>query len=154
MESTPAINSSEELLLVAKNLNSSVKTSRDQATQALDVAVFSQNQAAVIDWMLAIISSPGSDDEAQLQCAVYLKNKFGRTNHSSTNEPAFRAGQAHLYQRLTQGNYLQLITSIQNRRISEHISILMGNIIKSNINQYCKENPEQEAEEKFKVIND
>lgn len=81
MESTPAINSSEELLLVSKNLNSSVKTSRDQATQALDAAVFSQNQAAVIDWMLGIVSSPSSDNEAQMQCAIYLKNKFGRTNY-------------------------------------------------------------------------
>jgi Uma2 family endonuclease len=134
-------------------LNSSVKTSRDQATQALDAAVYSQNQATVIDWMMAVISSPGSDDEAQLQCAVYLKNKFGRTNYSTTDEQAFRSGQAHIYQRLTEGNYLQLVTSIPNRRISEHIFIMMGNIIKSNINQYCKEHEEQDDAEKFKVIN-
>jgi len=130
-------------------LNSSVKTSRDQATQALDAAAHSQNQATVIDWMMAIISSPSSDNEAQLQCAIYLKNKFGRTNYSTANEQAFRSGQAHIYQRLTQGNYLQLVTSIPNRRISAHISIIMGNIIKSNINQYCKEHEQQDDDEKF-----
>ena len=103
--------------------------------------------------MLAIISSPGSDNEAQLQCAIYLKNKFGRTNYAATDEQAFRSGQAHIYQRLTQGSYLQLVTSIPNGRIAEHVSILMGNIIKSNINQYCKEHEEQDDDEKFKVIN-
>lgn len=30
---------------------------------------------------------------------------------------------------------------------------MMGNIIKSNINQYCKEHEEQDDAEKFKVIN-
>ena len=153
MESTPAINSQDELIHLVNSLNSNDTATRDLATKTLDAAAYSQNQASLIDWMITVISTPGFDADTQTSCVVYLKNKFGRNNYSVANEQAFRAGQAHIERLLTQGNYIQLISSLNNKRVSEHISILMGNIIKSNINQFCKENKENDADQTFNIIN-
>ena len=51
----------------------------------------------------------GTQFEAQLRAAIFLKNKFGRKNYRASHEAAFSAGQEQVFNLLSSHGYVQWV---------------------------------------------
>ena len=88
-----------------------------------------------------------------MQCAIFLKNRFGAKNYQRNRDATFSEGQSFIFNALIEKYASVILSKNGDKRICDHISITMGVILRCNIETFCTQNESMPEDEKFSVIN-
>lgn len=102
--------------------------------------------------------------EKQQLAAIFLKNKFGRKHYGTTGQKNFEQGQEVCLQIINQvPSYMQWVLSSAgqggsqpsktNKKVCDHVSILIGRILNQKVDRICAEAEDLDAEQRFQSAN-